>query len=79
MIRYLILVASISVGGLLALYGVFALTYNGDGSGTTYVTIAGRELRAHLVGGLSLALGVGVVASGVLTARLLSPRRDAAP
>jgi hypothetical protein len=72
-IRYLILVSSVVVGGLLVLYGLFAFVYNGDGSGTTYVTIAGRRMRAHVVGAVSLALGAVVIASGLLVARLLRP------
>jgi len=39
-------------GILLALYGLFALLYQGDsgGNGHTYVTFSGHEINAHLVG-----------------------------
>ena len=50
---------------LLALYGVFALSYNGDeGGGDTYVTIAGSDLDAHAVGGVSLAAGLVAIGAG---------------
>jgi hypothetical protein len=59
---------------LLALYGVFAIGYRGDsrGSGSTYVTIVGRELDATLIGLLSLVLG----AFGVFVAAVLIRHRD---
>jgi len=41
----------ILIGALFALYGVFALIYSGDGSGRTYIKIAGSQLDAHLAGG----------------------------
>lgn len=55
---------------LLTLYGLFALIYNGDG-GTTYVTLAGHRTNAHLVGAVSLVLGVALS-----TACLLGRRRS---
>ena len=55
--------AALIVGLLLALYGVFALTFNEEGSGSTYVTLAGRRLDAHLVGAVSLGIGVGISAA----------------
>ncbi len=52
-------VALVLGGILLALYGLFALVYRGDsGSGHTYVTLAGRELNAQLVGAIALVLGL---------------------
>jgi hypothetical protein len=57
-----------AVGVLLALYGVFALTYNGDGGSTT-VTLTGHQLDAHLVGGVSVAIGLIVVGLGIWIAR----------
>jgi hypothetical protein len=43
-------------GILLGLYGLFAVLYRGDsgGSGNTYVTIAGHETDAGVVGGIAL-------------------------
>jgi hypothetical protein len=65
----LVATALIVLGALLALYGVFALTWGGDSSGTTYIKIAGGEMSAHLAGGLSLALGAVLLASGFVAAR----------
>ena len=71
-LRYPILVASLVVGALLVLYGLLGLSYTGEnGSGETYVKLAGHEPDAHLVGAVSLALGALVIACGVL----LSPGR----
>jgi hypothetical protein len=71
-LRYLLLVASLVVGGVLVLYGLLGLIYTGEsGSGRTYVKLAGHEQDAHLVGALSLGLGVIVIAFGVLIARAL--------
>ena len=67
--RYLISGPLIVAGFLFALYGVFALTYAGDGSGPTYVKIGGSHIDAHLAGGVSLAVAAVLVASGVFTAR----------
>ena len=57
-----------AVGVLLAFYGVFALTYNGDGGSTT-VTLTGHQLDAHLVGGVSVVLGLIVIALGIWIVR----------
>ena len=57
-----------AVGGLVSLYGLFALTYSGDG-GSTYVSLMGRHINAHLAGGVCLLLGLAVVAGGVSLVR----------
>jgi hypothetical protein len=57
-----------SVGALLALYGLFALTFN-EGGGSTYVMFGGHRLNAHLVGAVSLVIGLGVIAAAVALAR----------
>ena len=59
----------ILIGALFALYGVFALIYSGDGSGRTYIKIAASQLDAHLAGGISLAIGAVLIASGVVATR----------
>lgn len=69
MLRHLVSVPLIVVGAVLGLYGVFALIYNGDGSGPTYVTIAGSKVDAHLVGGISLAVAAALIGSGVVATR----------
>lgn len=55
-------------GAILALYGIFALVYTGDG-GRTYVEIAGSDMDAHLTGGISLAAAAVLIASGTAAAR----------
>jgi hypothetical protein len=69
--RVLASVPLLAVGVLFVLYGAFAVVYNGDGGSTT-VTLVGRRLDAHLVGGISLAIGLFAIAVGVAIAR----RRD---
>jgi hypothetical protein len=69
MLRYALAAPLILIGALFALYGVFALIYNGDGSGRTYINIAGSHVDAHLAGGISLAIGAVLIASGVVTTR----------
>jgi hypothetical protein len=55
-------------GALFALYGLFALTFR-EGGGSTYVTLAGHEIDAHLVGAVSLVIGLAIVAGAVTLAR----------
>jgi hypothetical protein len=52
----------------LALYGLFAIVYNGDG-GDTVVTLAGHELDADLAGAIVLAIGLPLLVAGVLILR----------
>ena len=67
-IRLLTFAALFMVGGLLAVYGLFALTFNERG-GSTYVMLAGHRLDAHLVGALSLMVGLAVIAAGFVHVR----------
>lgn len=67
--RYLVSAPLILIGVLFALYGLFALTYNGDGSGQTYVEIAGSRMDAHLAGGICLAIAAVLIAAGVAVSR----------
>jgi hypothetical protein len=69
MLRHVVSVPLIVVGALIGLYGVFALIYNGDGSGPTYITVAGSKVDAHLVGGISLAVAAALIGSGVVATR----------
>jgi hypothetical protein len=69
MLRHVLSVPLIVVGALIGLYGVFALIYNGDGSGPTSITIAGSKVDADLVGGISLAVAAALIGSGVIAAR----------
>ena len=57
------------VGVLLAVYGLFALTFKERGGGSTYVTLAGHRLDAHLVGAMSVVIGLGIVAAGIALVR----------
>lgn len=54
---------------LLAIYGVFALTFNEPGGGSTYLTLAGHRLDAHLVGAVSLVIGLAIIAAAVALVR----------
>jgi hypothetical protein len=64
----LLMVPLFLLAGLLTLYGLFVLIYNGDG-GTTYVTLAGHRTNAHLVGAVSLLLGMALCAACLLGRR----------
>lgn len=67
---------SLLVGGVfLALYGLFAILYSGDtsGSGDTYVRFGGREVDADVVGGIAL---VGAFIALAFAALLLKRGRD---
>jgi hypothetical protein len=52
--------ALLASGVLLGLYGLFAILYGGDsgGTGDTYVTIAGHETDAGLVGAIALLVAL---------------------
>lgn len=72
-------VALFTLGGLLALYGVFAIAYRGDGagSGSTYVTIVGHELDATPIGLVAVVLGAAaVLLAAVLVRRRVSSKRE---
>jgi len=68
-VRLLTAAALFMAGLLLSLYGVFALTFNEPGGGSTYVTLAGHRLDAHLVGAVSLVIGLAMIAAAVALAR----------
>jgi hypothetical protein len=46
----------LALGGLLGLYGVFAILYRDHSGGSTYVTFGGHQIDAHLAGGIALLL-----------------------
>jgi hypothetical protein len=69
MLRQVVSFPLIVIGALIGLYGVFALIYNGDGSGPTYITIAGSKVDAHLAGGVSLAVAAALIGWGVVATR----------
>ena len=72
--RYAVVAPLTLAGALLALYGIFAVVYGGDGSGPTYVKLAGTEIDAHLVGGVSLAVAAVLIAAAVVAATWSSRR-----
>jgi hypothetical protein len=71
----MIRIALLIVGALLSVYGLFAILYNGDGGGPTYVTWAGHRLDADLAGAIALLVGVALLSG----AALLRRRRRASP
>jgi hypothetical protein len=71
-IRYPVAAPLLAGGAVLALYGLLALLYGGEGRnpGPTYVTLFGHRRDAHLVGALSIVVGLLLVgAAGVLARR----------
>ena len=68
LVRLLVSAPLFVAGVLLALYGVFALTFN-DRGGSTYVTLVGHRLDAHLIGAASLAIGLAIIAAAVALVR----------
>lgn len=64
--RYAISAPLLVIGALFAFYGVFALTFNGDGSGRTYINIARGQMDAHVAGGISLAIAAVLIGSSLL-------------
>ena len=68
-VRFLGVCLLFVVGVILALYGLLGLTFNEPQGGSTYVTLAGHQLDAHRLGAVCLALGLAVIAAGVLFLR----------
>jgi hypothetical protein len=65
--------ALIAGGSLVALYGLFAILYEGDSPGADPVVKVGdRDVDADVVGAVTLTLGLG----GVLLGALLMRRRS---
>jgi len=57
------------VGVLFAVYGLFALTFNEPGGGSTYVTLVNHRVDAHVAGAVSLAVGLAIIAAAVALVR----------
>ena len=70
-LRTLAGVILLACGVLLALYGLFAILYRGEGggSGDTYVTFAGHEVDAPLAGAVALTIALVAVATGIAVLR----------
>jgi hypothetical protein len=71
LVRFLSSVPLFLVGALLALYGLVALLYTGEGGhpGPTYVTLSGRHFDAHRVGAVSLLVALAMIVAGVAVVR----------
>jgi hypothetical protein len=66
--RFLVSLPLFAIGGVLGLYGALALTFN-EGNGSTYVSLMGRHVDAHLVGIVCLVLGLAAIAAGAAVVR----------
>ena len=67
--RVLLGLALLVWAGVLALYGLLAIAYEGDSGGDAQVEISGRDLDADLVGGIALALAGVAILAGLLVLR----------
>jgi hypothetical protein len=67
--RVLLGLALLVWAGVLALYGLFAIVYEGDGGADARVEVSGRDLDADLVGGIALALAVAAILAGAIVLR----------
>ena len=68
--------ALLALGGLLGLYGLFAVHYRGDsgGSADTYVTFVGHQFDADLVRAISLVIAGMAIFCGIVFVR--RPRHE---
>ena len=69
--------ALLVLGLLLALYGVFALTFE-EGGGATYVTLMGQRFDAHGVGAASLVIGLAAITTESCSCGACAPDAPAA-
>ena len=65
-VTWLVGIPLLIVGALLALYGLFAILYNGDGGSNTTVTWAGHRIDADVAGAIALAFGLLLLLAAVL-------------
>jgi hypothetical protein len=78
-LRLLVGVALLALNIPLALYGLLAVLYRGDGGGNgdTYVTLDGHQVDARLVG--AIALSISFIVLVVAWMILRRPRRGRFP
>ena len=76
-VRLALATAVFAGAALLALYGLFAIAYTGDG-GDTYGELNGRVVDADLVGAIALALAAAAVGLGTVLGRSSRSSADAA-
>jgi hypothetical protein len=68
--RVALFVVSLGVAAVFALYGLFAISYNGDEeSGATYVLVAGHRIDADVVGAVALLLALSTLGAAILLMR----------
>jgi divalent metal cation (Fe/Co/Zn/Cd) transporter len=59
--RLLIGLPVLASGILIGLYGLLALLYRDEGGGSTYVTLFGHQMNAHLVGVIAVLIALAVI------------------
>jgi hypothetical protein len=67
--RILLGLAVLVWGAVFGLYGLIAVVYDSDAGSDASVGLFGREVDADLVGGVALALALGVVVCALLILR----------
>ena len=68
--RVALFAVSLGIVAVLALYGLFAISYNGDQeSGATYVLVAGHRIDADVVGAAALLLALATLGAATLLMR----------
>ena len=69
-LRVAVCAVLLGLAAVLALYGLFAISYNGDReSGATYVVVAGHRIDADVVGAIALLLALATLAAATLLLR----------
>jgi hypothetical protein len=68
--RVALFAVSLGIAAVLALYALFAISYNGDQeSGATYVLVAGHRIDADVVGAAALLLALATLGAATLLMR----------
>ena len=69
-LRVAVCAVLLGLAAVLALYGLFAISYNGDQeSGATYVHVAGHRIDADVVGAVALLLALSILGAAILLMR----------
>jgi hypothetical protein len=68
-LQVLVALALVGTGLLAVLYGAFAILYEANGDGDSYVMLGDREYDADIVGATALTLGLAAVLVGTLLMR----------
>ena len=69
-LRVAVCAVLLGLAAVLALYGLFAISYNGDQeSGATYVHVAGHRIDADVVGVVALLLALATLGTAILLMR----------